>query len=496
MSNKDITISHYLNTKYKDFAFTTIENRAIPSYIDGFKPVQRKIMWTAHKLWKGIDTDKPLKVFELGGQVTHMTSYNHGDTSCYKAIDGLAQSFKNSIPLLEAIGQFGSLRVPVAGAPRYIRTKLSSNFRLLYTDFELITPQIEEGNEIEPKYLLPIVPTILLNGTNGLAVGFTTNILNRNPLHLVDYIISYLKNDGKYKQIKLLPWYSEYNGNVEIDADNNNKYIFYGAINVLNTNTVEITELPPMYSYDEYEVFLNTLIDKKIIVDYDNDSAEYPHYILKYRRDGLSKLIQNNDCNQLLQQLKLVKPITEIITALDENNKLIIFNSIHELIDNFIKFRLNVYQQRIDYLLQDYMHKILILENKANFIKYIIDKKLIISNVAHDIVESNMQELNLIKIDNSYQYLLSMPISTLTNERYNQIKHDLNDLKLKRDVLLKQTPKMLYIADLITLQSELKQNKLYTNQTKKQSAILIKNKISNNTEHCMKSYSILDTYFK
>ena len=82
---------------------------------------------------------------------------------------------------MEEIGQFGSLRSPEAGAARYISTKTTKNFRLLYKDFEFLEPQFEEGVQIEPSFFLPIIPAVLLNGSSGIAVGFAKNILNRNP---------------------------------------------------------------------------------------------------------------------------------------------------------------------------------------------------------------------------------------------------------------------------------------------------------------------------
>ena len=96
------------------------------------------------------------------------------NSSLSSSIVGMAQNFKNSMPVLEAIGQFGSLRSPESAAARYISTKLHKNFRLLYMDFDLLTPRYEEGNEIEPQYFLPIIPTVLLNGGSGIAVGFAT----------------------------------------------------------------------------------------------------------------------------------------------------------------------------------------------------------------------------------------------------------------------------------------------------------------------------------
>ena len=122
---------------------------------------------------------------------------------------GMAQKFKNSLPLLEGIGQFGSLRSPSAGAPRYISAKLHPNFRLLYQDFELLDNKIEEGEKIEPEHFLPIVPTVILNGTSGIAVGFATNILNRNPKDVVDACIAEVNG----KRIKTLsPWVEEFKG--------------------------------------------------------------------------------------------------------------------------------------------------------------------------------------------------------------------------------------------------------------------------------------------
>ena len=152
------SVTDYLNQDYREYAVYVVEERAIPSVIDGFKPTQRKVIFVADKVWRN-GGEKPLKIFQLAGKVASDAHYHHGDGSLNGAIVGMAQKFKNSMPVLEEIGQFGSLRSPEAGAPRYISTKLHKNFRLLYMDFELLTSRYEEGNEIEPSYFLPIIPT-------------------------------------------------------------------------------------------------------------------------------------------------------------------------------------------------------------------------------------------------------------------------------------------------------------------------------------------------
>ena len=156
------TITNFLSNEYKEFAMYVIEGRAIPSVIDGLKPSQRKIIHISNQIWKN-GNEKTLKVFQLSGKVASDCYYHHGDSSLSQSIINMAQKFKNNAPLLEEDGQFGSLRSPQAGAPRYIGTRLSENFRLIYKDFELLEYKEEEGEQIEPKFFLPIIPKCVLN---------------------------------------------------------------------------------------------------------------------------------------------------------------------------------------------------------------------------------------------------------------------------------------------------------------------------------------------
>ena len=110
------TITEFLSVEYKDFAMYSIEGRAIPSCIDGFKPSQRKVIHVANQIWK-TGNEKVLKIFQLSGKVASDVFYHHGDASLNSAIINMAQKFKNNAPLLEEDGQFGSLRSPQAGAP-------------------------------------------------------------------------------------------------------------------------------------------------------------------------------------------------------------------------------------------------------------------------------------------------------------------------------------------------------------------------------------------
>ena len=305
------SVTEYLNDEYAAYGMYTIENRAIPSVIDGFKPTQRKIIHVANKVWKS-GSEKPIKVFQLGGRIAADAHYHHGDASLNAAIVGMAQSFKNSLPLLDEIGQFGSLRSPESGAPRYISTKINSNFRLIYKDFDLVESQWEEGHEIEPKFFLPIIPTVLLNGSSGIAVGFATNIMNRNPIDLIDASLKVL--EGK-KFVEPLPWWRDFNGTVKKVDGSDSSFQISGMCQIKDTTTVEITELPPSMTYLKYENLLNTWVEKGWIQNYDDNCTRNINYSIKFSRAQLQECIKKDNH---IQFLKLNEGESENLTCLDE----------------------------------------------------------------------------------------------------------------------------------------------------------------------------------
>ena len=445
---KNKTVTEYLDQEYAKYGMYTLENRAIPSVIDGFKPTQRKIIYIADKVWKS-GNEKPLKIFQLGGKIAADAHYHHSDGALNGAIIGMAQSFKNSLPLLEEIGQFGSLRSPEAGAPRYISTKLTSNFRLLYKDFELLENQYEEGNMIEPKFFLPIIPTVLLNGSSGIAVGFATNILNRNPLDLVEACIKQL--DGK-KINKLLPWWKDYSGPVE-QVNETTQYIMKGVYRVVNTTTIHITELPPSMTFQKYEAHLNSLQDRGIIYSYDDNSTDGINYTLKFARATLANLITKG---KLDQTLKMAESQTENLTCLNELGKLILFDDVSQVIEYFVNFRLIFYDKRKDYLIKKYSDDLVYLSNRARFIKLIIDGKLKVNNVPRVQIVESLSKLKFDQINGSYSYLLSMPIHSLTKETYEQLLNEVETKKTELEEIKKKLPKEMYKEDLLELRKNIK----------------------------------------
>jgi DNA topoisomerase-2 len=439
------SIEDFFDNEYTSYAKYTIQNRAIPSTIDGFKPSQRKIAYAANRLWK-TGNEKPLKVFQLGGQAAAISFFHHG--SLDGTIIGMAQDFKNSMPIFEGIGQFGSLRSPEAGAPRYVGVKFNQNFKLLYKDFDLTTPQYEEGEEIEPRYFLPIIPTVLLNGSSGIAVGFATKILNRHPLDLIDACLSAL--DGKKIPV-VRPWIRSFFGAVEPIPDEPGSWAFHGKYEVKNSTTVEITEIPPSFTYEKYEALLDGLIEKGVIHSYDDHSSDRVNYVLKFPRANLQDIIKKE---KLGDTLKMKERESENLTTLDENGALKIFKSPEEIIQYFVEFRLGYYSKRKAKLMSEITDELRVIGARARFIKAIIEKEIEVANVKKAEIISSIEKLGIKKEEDGYEFLLSMPIHTLTAEKYAELlkKQSTKEKELKE--VEKTSPDEFYRKDLKDLRSQ------------------------------------------
>ena len=151
--------------------------RAIPSFLDGLKESQRKIIYYVYK-----HQNQHLKVANLASAVSNAMDYKHGEVSLQEAIVKLAQDFggTNNCNLLVPDGQFGSRWNPNnAASARYIYTQASDWLKKFFkqTDEALYIYNIsDDGEQIEPKFMLPIVPLFLINGALGIATGFSTKI--------------------------------------------------------------------------------------------------------------------------------------------------------------------------------------------------------------------------------------------------------------------------------------------------------------------------------
>ena len=443
MSTKEekISVTGFLKSDYKEFAYYVIESRALPSLVDGFKPTQRKIVYVSDRSVRKTSN----KVATLAGKIISDAQYHHGNTSCESAIVNMAQDFKNNMPLFNRIGQFGSLKSPVASASRYISVTLSDNFDLIYKDKDLLKHKVDEGMRIEPEYYLPIIPMVLVNGGSGIAVGYASNILNRDVKDITRKCINYI--EGKRMQ-KLKLNINDFDGDFVADKEKANKWFIKGILKKENTSTVKITELPPSMTYEKFEAHLDKLQDDRKIVGYDNNGKDGNiDYVIKFSREDLAKYT----IDKLFTLFKLADQVTENFTVLDETGKLKEFDNAEDILKYFVDFRLTYYDKRKKFLLDKVASDINKLDNRAKFIKGILDEKIIINKKTKAQIIPQIAKLKIDMIDDSYDYLLSMPILSLTKEKYDDLIASIKTKKEEQKVIKKSVPKQVYLDELAEL---------------------------------------------
>lgn len=447
---KTRTVTSFFDNEYLEYARYVVSSRAIPHLIDGLKPTQRKIIYVANEVWKR-GTEKPIKLFQLAGRVAADSYYHHGNSSLESSMVNMAQTFKNSMPLLKGYGQFGDLRDPEAGAPRYIEAALHPNFRLLYKDFDLLTPKIEEGCEIEPEFFLPVVPTVILNGSSGIAVGFSTNILNRHPEDVVDACLDYL-NGTPIKELK--PWINGFNGQFVRDEHNPLSWEILGQYEVVNTTTVKITEIPPAFTCEKYEAHLDSLVSAGHIVDYEDNCSGNIDYVVKFQRKVLAELTRGN---KLVKLLKLSAKETENLTTIDEAGSLRVFERAEDIISHFVDIRLGYYDIRKSTLISRMERELVSISNRARFIKEIIEGSLKVANRPKKEIEADLLTGDFAKVDGSWAYLLNMSIHSLTKERFEELLKQKSQTESELVKIKSTAPRDMYLQDLRELKQAVKE---------------------------------------
>lgn len=188
-------ICEEMRRSYLDYAMSVIVSRALPDVRDGLKPVHRRILYGMYE--NGYDSTKPYrKSARIVGDV--MGKYHpHGDSSIYEAMVRMAQPFSMRLPLVDGQGNFGSMDGDSAAAMRYTEARLAKVSQKLIEDIEFDTvdfmPNYDESLE-EPTVLPARFPNILVNGTNGIAVGMATNMPPHNLGEVIDACCAYIDN--------------------------------------------------------------------------------------------------------------------------------------------------------------------------------------------------------------------------------------------------------------------------------------------------------------
>jgi len=448
MNTNVTTVTTFLNSEQTDYAsYSTI--RAIASLIDGQKNSSRKVIYTTMNKLKG-----EVKVETFANEVASYTEYLHGSSSLNGVIVGLAQDYAgtNNLPILTREGAFGSRFSFGASAPRYIYTSKEKYFDSIFknTDNEILVKQIFEGNQIEPRFYVPTLPLLLVNGSEGIATGFAQKILPRKTSNIIEYMMD-LINDTELNESLLKPHLNGFKGDI-LPGINVNQWIICGKVEVISLTKLLITEIPYVYELSTYTDILDSLEENKIIKSYTDLSEDD---IFKFEISVDSK-IAKLDNDKILDLLKLKKPITENFTCINELNRIEEYTSAKEIIEHFYKIKSEYIIKRKDYILNTMKSKLDIMKSKYIFLKNILDGVLIINNkTKKEIIKEITPIKGILSIDGNYDYLVNMPLHSLSKETFDKLVQDLKALKAEYDAYKVKTEKDIFIEDIQNLKKEL-----------------------------------------
>lgn len=441
LHTRSIRAQHFFNTAFKEFS--RHDNvRSIPKLTDGLKPAQRKAIYGT--LLRG-EAAGLIQVERLAAAVAASTDYHHGTGSLASTIVGMANDYAgtNNLNMFVPEGQFGSRLTPESAATRYIETKLTPHFRMLFpkVDDDVLVHHENDGEKLEPISFAPLIPLVLVNGAQGTGTGHACFIMQYNPADIRDACIKIL--DGKQlKRDLLTPWFRDFRGKVERSTFNQQVSVT-GILEIVNTTTIRVSELPVGTYLDQFKSRLNRLEDAGFIKDYDDRSTEKAFDFTITVPRSTTQL----PFDDLLNKFGIVARDTENFTLWDQNDILKCYDGPEHIIAEFVPWRLNIMEKRRVFLLADIREQERLAAETIRFIRFYLSNV----NAFRDTQKKQLVELLLKNSFTDYDRLLSMPIWSLTRDRIEELEKKLE--KIKADVLLleKDTAEEMYRRELKAL---------------------------------------------
>lgn len=461
-----ISIEDEMKGSYLDYAMSVIVSRAIPDVRDGLKPVHRRIIYAMYEASNHYN--KPYrKSARIVGDV--MGKYHpHGDAAIYDSLVRMAQDFSLRVPLIDGQGNFGSMDGDSAAAMRYTETRLAKVAHTLVEDIDKETVEFTpnyDGSEREPAVLPSMFPNLLVNGTNGIAVGMATNIPPHNLGEIIDACCLYVENND----IELLDLLSVVKGpdfptgGIILGTSGIRSAYLTGRGSILtrgrteieelpnNRQAIIITEIPYMVNKAKLVEKIAELVKEKRIEGItdlrDESNKKGVRVVIEIRKDVVAEVI----LNQLYSYTQLQTSFGVIMLALKDGLPKVM--DLKEVIAAFVNFREIVITRRTIYLLnkaRDRAHILLGLTIAVSNIDEII--KIIKSSndpasAKEQIMEKSWNASNIIDLiklvddramiandgmchftEAQARAILEMRLQRLTAMEKNKLEDDLNEL--------------------------------------------------------------------
>jgi DNA topoisomerase-2 len=473
LNTNNLTVSYedFINKELIHFSKYDCD-RSIPNLMDGLKISLRKIIFAAFK--KNLNSE--IKVAQFSGYVSEHSCYHHGEASLNQAIKGLAQNFvgANNINLLFPSGQFGT-RIQGgddAASERYIFTRLEKITRTLFpaVDDNILKYLNDDGTLVEPIFYAPIIPMILVNGSKGIGTGFSTDVMCYNPIQIIDYLLSKLGDAGFVNTTDFLPYYEGFCGSIE--KINESKFLIKGKYEKLAADKIRVTELPVGLWTENFKELLEELIEPTTvskdgkkqapsIKDYDDMSRDTTvDFTITFPKGKLEELEMtscDNNCNGLEKLLKLFTTNTNTNMRLfDAKDKLKKYETVESIIDDYFVTRYEMYQTRKDFMIDALTKELVLLSNKARYIKENLDGTVDLRKKSKAQVSEMLKSkgYDMIDEDEEYKYLVKLPMDSVTEENVQKIFKEQENKAAELEVIKNTTPNQMWSGELVNLKKE------------------------------------------
>ena len=433
-----------MKTSYIDYAMSVIVSRALPDVRDGLKPVHRRILYSMHE--DGITSDKPYrKCANTVGSV--LGRYHpHGDSSVYDAMVRMAQDFSLRYTLVDGHGNFGSIDGDPAAAMRYTEARMSKVAELMLTDIEKNTvsfmPNYDDRLQ-EPTVLPTRIPTLLINGSSGIAVGMATNIPPHNLTEIINAIIRKIdliqeESDISDEELLTIVKGPDFpTGGLIIGKEGIRQAYTTGRGKITmraeaeieemsgNKQRIIVTSLP--YQVNKAKLIENIAglaRDKRIegISDLrdESDREEKVRIVIELKRDANAQVV----LNQLYKNTQMQDTFGAIMLALVNGEPKIL--TLKQCLEHYIEHRKDVIIRRTKFELDKALARAHILEGLRIAIDNIDEVIAIIRSSYDDAKERLMKRFELSEIQ--AQAILDMKLRTLSGLQREKIEEEYKQL--------------------------------------------------------------------
>ena len=495
--------------------------RAIPSCMDGLKPTQRKVIATFLDGFCAEGKKGGHKVADLVGIVNSSMKYHHGEKSMADTICRMAQRFwcSNTLPYLRDIGSFGSrLQGGDAdcGSPRYIFTTTCVYTKALFPkeDMDILERMTDDGNVVEPVFLAPVIPTVLLNGAEGIGTGWSTYI----PPFAAEPLIAHMKNVLRRIQMPagadhpplepLVPHFPLFKGRIWIDRDGTKQTLrTRGVLRVEEGGKkVVITELPACVWTDEYKKLLTRLADEETVrmtlplkrfaeEMLEKGVTEFPRpyaikslnplfrYAVSRDKDKSAKVTRLPflaiplgdacDAEHVEYHLELEEAVTladyDALIAIFElensfsmsnmhlfnpSGAITLYESAEKIIEDYVPVRLLMYDKRLARELQLARAAAKQNSDKARFIQAVCDGAIQVLRRKKEEIVGGILALGIepTPSDPTFEYLRKLPLTCFSKEGAEEYEAEAEQSRQSVLALESMTPVQLWLSDLERLE--------------------------------------------